>query len=300
MYLFPFMKIQILSNLCNFRLGVSLVLALSLGSCTDKSEPNVPSPKPPTPPVQVSNEEAKEYEEYTNLVWKDEFDGGSIDQSKWGYDLGGGGWGNRELQAYTNASSNSYLTGGNLVIQAVRQQSGSNEYTSARLLTKDKQSFQFGRIDVRAKIPKGKGIWPAIWMLGADIDQNNWPKCGEIDIMELRGSQPKDLLTTMHFAKSDGSREYKGTTRTNDEPLSNDFHTYSVVRSKDLIRFYLDGKLYYSFTSGSVGTGSYPFNNPFFLILNVAVGGDFDGNPDASTAFPQQMLVDYVKYYQYK
>jgi beta-glucanase (GH16 family) len=297
------MKIQSLSNLWSYRLGAGLLLALSFTSCTEESKGGAPTPipTPPTPPVTTaSNEEAKDYKDYTELVWNDEFDGGALDQKKWGYDLGGGGWGNNEKQAYTNSTGNVYLSGGNLVIQASQQQNGNNAYTSGRILTKGKQSFMFGRIDVRAKLPKGRGIWPAIWMLGADIDQNNWPKCGEIDIMELRGSQPKELLSTMHFAKADGNREYKGTTYTNPDPLSDDFHVYSVVRSKDLMRFFLDGQLYYTFTSSSVGTGAYPFNNPFFLILNVAVGGDFDGDPVPATLFPQQMQVDYVKYFQYK
>ncbi|GAB3292474.1 hypothetical protein GCM10027511_05610 [Hymenobacter humi] len=293
------MKVQPHLYLRKYRLGVSLLLALSLTSCTEKASPR-PAPLPPTPAPPVVNEEARNYADYTTLVWGDEFDGSALDQTKWGYDLGGSGWGNNELQNYTNSSENSFVNGGNLTIKALRQQSGSNGYTSARLLTKGKQTFQFGRIDVRAKIPKGKGVWPAIWMLGADIDQNNWPKCGEIDIMELRGSRPKELLSTMHFADPQGARRLKGTTKTVTADLSDDFHIYSVVRSRDQIRVYLDSELFFTFTSGDTSGGSYPFNNPFFMILNVAVGGDFDGNPDASTVFPQQMQVDYVRYFQYK
>lgn len=281
----------------NFPLGAGLMLALSLGSCTETKTKNVPTPTPVTP---VVNEEARDYGQYTELKWSDEFNTGPLDQSKWVYELGGGGWGNNELQAYTNSGDNVLVSNGNLVIQARRQQSGSNMYTSGRLITKGKQSFQYGRIDVRAKVPKGKGIWPAIWMLGADIDQNNWPKCGEIDIMELRGSRPKELLSTMHYGNSAAERRYKGTTQTLAVDLSEDFHVFSVVRSKDLLRFHLDGnpQPYYTFTAADANP--FPFNNPFFLILNVAVGGDFDGNPDASTTFPQEMQVDYVKYYQYK
>ena len=280
------------------RLGAGLLLALAVAACTSKTPVVVPTPV--TPPSAVTNEEARDFAQYTNLVWSDEFDGGALDLGKWGYDLGGGGWGNNELQAYTNSNENVYLTGGNLVIQARRQSSGNNAYTSGRLLTKGKRNFQFGRIDVRAKLPKGKGIWPAIWMLGSEIDQNNWPRCGEIDIMELRGSQPLQFLSTMHFGNSTADHRLKGTTQVVSTDLSEDFHVYSVVRSKNQIRFYLDGAAqpYYTFTAADANP--YPFNNPFFVILNVAVGGDFDGNPDGSTTFPQQMQVDYVREYQYK
>lgn len=294
------MKNSFLGSWRNTRLGASFLLALSLSACTESKSKNVPTPVPPTPTTPVTNEEARDYGQYTELKWSDEFDGGTLDQTKWSYELGGWGWGNNELQNYTNSSENSFISNGNLVIQARRQQSGSNGYTSARIVTKGKQNFQFGRIDVRAKIPKGKGVWPAIWMLGADIDQVNWPKCGEIDIMELKGSRPTELISTMHFANSAGNRELKSHVQNLTFDLSADYHIYSVVRSKDMTRFYLDGnpQPYFTFTDK---TGSpYPFNNPFFMILNVAVGGDFDGNPDASTVFPQQMQVDYVRYYQYK
>ncbi|QNH63587.1 glycoside hydrolase family 16 protein [Hymenobacter sediminicola] len=284
----------------NALLGAGLMLALSISSCTETKEKNVPTPTP-TPTTPVVNEDPRDYGQYTELKWSDEFTNGPLDQSKWAYELGGGGWGNNELQAYTNSGDNVFVSSsGSLVIQARRQQSGNNSYTSGRLVTKGKQNFQYGRIDVRAKVPKGKGVWPAIWMLGADIDQNNWPKCGEIDIMELRGSRPKEFLSTMHYGNTTAEHRYKGITKTLTDDLSDDFHVFSAVRSKDLIRFYLDEnpQPYYTFTGADASP--YPFNNPFFLILNVAVGGDFDGNPDATTLFPQSMQVDYVRYYQYR
>ena len=280
--------------------GLALALGLSLAACTENKTP--PPPAPPTPTAAEVNAEPRDYALYTEMVWNDEFAGSAIDPAKWGYDIGGSGWGNNELEYYTSSSENAYLNNGNLVIEAKRQSQGGRDYTSARMLTKGKQSFRYGRIDVSAKLPKGQGIWPAIWMLGADIDQNNWPKCGEIDIMELRGQEPNKILTTMHFPKTDGTREFKGSP---DQVLpsgnfSDAFHTFSVVRSKDQMRFFLDGKQYYTFTPSDVNGGGYPFNNPFFMILNVAVGGDFLGNPNASTVFPQKMEVDYVRYYQYK
>jgi beta-glucanase (GH16 family) len=281
--------------------GSSLGLALLLGACTENKKPDLP---PPVVAPTVTNADAKDYGQYTEMVWSDDFNGsGPVDASKWMYDLGGGGWGNNELETYTNSTDNVTQNGGNLVIQA--QKVGSS-YTSGRILTKGKQNFQYGRVDVRAKVPQGKGIWPAIWMLGSDIDQNNWPKCGEIDMMELRGQVPTEILSTMHFADNAGNHQQDGTSAVklpDGSSFANDFHTYSTVRSKDQIRFYLDGKLYYTFTSGNTSPYAYPFNNNFFVVLNVAVGGNFlgpGGNPDASSVFPQQMLVDYVRYYQYK
>ena len=291
-YAFPMTTIR------RYSLGLGLACTLGLLGCTETKTKNVPAPTPPLPPTTAVNEEARDYSLYTEQTWADEFDSGALDQTKWTYELGGGGWGNNELQAYTNSTDNVYQSGGNLVIQARRQQSGNNAYTSGRLITKGKQSFQYGRLDVRAKVPKGKGVWPAIWMLGSDIDQNNWPVCGEIDIMELRGSRPTELLSTMHFGNGFNDHRYKGTTKTVANPLSDDFHTYSVVRSKDLLRFYVDGAQYYTFTPSDASP--FPFNNPFFVILNVAIGGNFDGDPDASTVLPQQMQVDYVRFYQYK
>jgi beta-glucanase (GH16 family) len=287
--------------------SASLSLALLLGtSCTENKTPSLP---PPVVMTSVTNADARDYSEYTEMVWSDDFNGaGTPDASKWAYDTGGGGWGNQEFETYTTSTNNVFQNGGNLIIQAVKEPSGSPAYTSGRILTKGKKDFMFGRIDVRAKLPQGVGVWPAIWMLGSDIDQNNWPKCGEIDIMELRGQNPTEILTTMHFADPAGNHQQAGIPSVklpDGSSFANDFHTYSVVRSKDQIRFYLDSKLYYTFSSSDTGSNPYPFNNNFFVVLNVAVGGNFLSNPspaaiNSSTTFPQQMQVDYVRYYQYK
>lgn len=285
----------------SFTPGAGLLLALLFASCTENKTPVIPAPvvKP-----AATNADTRDYSDYTELVWSDEFNGsGAPDGTKWGYDTGGGGWGNQELETYTTSTNNVFQNGGNLVIQAVKEASGSPLYTSGRILTKGKKDFLFGRIDVRAKLPQTQGIWPAIWMLGSDIDQNNWPKCGEIDIMELRGQAPTEFLTTMHFADPAGNHQQAGVSSVklpDGSSFANDFHTYSAVRSKDQIRFFLDGKPYYSFSTSNTGSNPYPFNNNFFVILNVAVGGNFLGNPNASTVFPQQLQVDYVRYYQYK
>jgi len=283
--------------------GPSLLLAFSLLACTETKKPDIP-PAPTPPGATEANAQPKEYDQYTELKWSDEFDGGgAVNSTNWTAETGGGGWGNNELQYYTNSIENAYVSGGNLIIQAQKQSQGGRDYTSARLITKGKQSFTFGRIDVRAKLPKGQGIWPAIWMLGSNIDQQNWPICGEIDIMELRGQEPNKILSTMHFGSSTADHRYKGTETTLPSGnFSDDFHLFSAVRSQDQIRFYLDGKQYYTFTSNDASP--YPFNNPFFVILNLAIGGNFIGNPSPAvintTSFPQQMAVDYVRFYQYK
>ncbi|UOR06059.1 glycoside hydrolase family 16 protein [Hymenobacter aerilatus] len=285
--------------------GAGALLILGLLACTEEKKPDIPTPTP-DPTSTASNAEAKDYGQYTELIWSDEFNGsGAIDGTKWTAETGGSGWGNNELQYYTTSTENAYMVGGNLIIEAKKQSMEGRNYTSARLITKGKRSFQFGRIDVRAKLPKGQGIWPAIWMLGSDIDQNNWPACGEIDIMELRGQEPNKILSTMHYGSSTATHQYKGseTTLANGS-FADDFHIFSVVRSKDKIRSYVDGREFYAFTTSDTAPYAYPFNNPFFVILNVAVGGNFLGNPSTTvidtTPFPQQMMVDYVRFYQYK
>ena len=275
--------------------GASLLLALA--GCTQN--PPTPTPVAPAPTVDAVNSEARDYNQYTELVWSDEFDGAALDASKWSPEVRDV-WFNNELQATTNSRDNITVLNGSLVITAKKQAYNGRDYTSGRIVTKGKKDFVFGRVDTRARVPKGKGIWPAIWMLGSNDSTSPWPTCGEIDIMELRGSNPKVNLTTMHFGTSVTTRIQKGTTYTlpGTDDFAADYHLFSIVRSRDQMRFYIDGTLYYTLTSGDVSP--YPFNNPFYMILNVAVGGDFDGNPDASTTFPQQMQVDYVRYYQYK
>ena len=242
------------------------------------------------------------------LVWSDDFrqePGAVPDPARWGYDLGAGGWGNAELETYTNAPANAqviadpFATDGRaLRIRAMRD--GKGGYTSARLLTKDRASFQYGYIEARIQLPHGQGIWPAFWMLGQDIGAVGWPKCGEIDILENIGREPSRLHGSLHGPTHNGGN---GLTASRDlaagEAFKDRYHLFAVDWRKDAVTFFLDGASYGTFTPADVpDDGPWSFNKPFFLLLNVAVGGHWPGPPDETTTFPQDMKVDYVRVYQ--
>ncbi|GAB3854073.1 glycoside hydrolase family 16 protein [Hymenobacter terrigena] len=276
----------------------AVAVALAASSCTQN---------PPGPTITEAAAVAAEpvnatimpYSSYRTLVWRDEFDGAALNSQKWAPEIKDV-WYNNELQATTDSRNNLGVTNGNLVITAQREAYHGRSYTSARINTKGLRDFNFGRIDIRAKLPKGKGIWPAIWMLGSNDSQVSWPACGEIDIMELRGSTPQVNISTLHYGANTSTHQFSSLAYSlaGTPDLSAAYHTYTVIRGQDKTQFYVDSVQYYERTVAQVSP--YPFNNPFYLILNVAVGGDFDGNPDGSTSFPQQMLVDYVRYYKYK
>ncbi len=234
------------------------------------------------------------------VVWSDEFtaaDGSAPDPSKWTYDLGAGGWGNQELETYTNLPENVQISGGNLVVTAVKKSDGS--YTSARLKTQGLFSQQYGRFEARIKIPAGQGIWPAFWMLGNNITTASWPACGEVDIMENIGKLPLVNYGSIHGPGASGeaslSGEYDAASK-----LSDDFHVYALEWEPGVMRFYVDSTLFESHkTADFAASSSWVFDQqPMFLIMNVAVGGLWPGSPDSTTAFPQQMLVDYVRVYK--
>jgi beta-glucanase (GH16 family) len=242
------------------------------------------------------------------LVWSDEFsgpDGSSPDSSKWTNDTGGNGWGNNELEYYTNRTQNAQIKSGNLVITAQKETyTGSDgvtrNYTSARLKTQGLFSQAYGRFEARIKIPAGQGMWPAFWMLGNDITSIGWPKCGEIDIMENIGREPGTVHGSLHGPST--SSPTSDLTALFSLPagqnFADDFHLYAVEREPGTIRFYVDSSLYATFNQSQwPAGGTWTFNHPFFLILNVAVGGDWPGSPDGTTVFPQQMLVDYIRVY---
>lgn len=240
------------------------------------------------------------YPGYT-LVWSDEFSGTSLDPNIWTHEIGNGsgGWGNNELEYYTGSTKNSFVSNGNLIIEARKEAIGGFQYSSARLITRAKKEFTFGRIDIRAKLPVGKGIWPALWMLGSNFASAGWPACGEIDIMELIGTFPNRVSGSAHWKPVNGANTHKTQSialPTGD--FSQKFHVFSLIWEKDKLQYLMDDIPYFTFTRDDVGAANYPFNAPFFFIFNVAVGGNWPGPPDDNTPFPQRMFVDYVRVFQ--
>ncbi|MFO1475844.1 MAG: family 16 glycosylhydrolase [Verrucomicrobiota bacterium] len=249
------------------------------------------------------------------LLWSDEFsqaDGSSPDPSNWGFDVGGGGWGNNQQEYDTARTNNARIEGGCLVIEAKQEtytgaDNVTRNYTSARMLTKDKHSWTYGRVEASIQIPRGQGIWPAFWMLGNGISTVGWPACGEIDIMENIG-KTSDQGTdhgTIHGPQNGG--DYNGGagvggsyTLSGGAALGDDFHVYAIEWTTNQIRWYLDSHPFFTATPASLpGGGAWVFTNAEFIILNVAVGGYWPGYPDGTTVFPQKMLVDYVRVYKY-
>jgi hypothetical protein len=226
------------------------------------------------------------------LVWSEEFNvDGAPGSTKWGYDLGAGGWGNNELQYYTSRPENAVILNGVLKITAIKEPYSGSAYTSARLLTKDKFSFKYGKVEVRAKIPAGGGTWPAIWMLGSNINTVSWPGCGEIDIMEHVGNNLNKIYATLHHPGHSGGNGDGSTVMIPDATTA--FHNYIMEWSASTIKFYVDTQLFYTFNNNA----SLPFNQNFFLILNIAMGGNFGGVIDPAFA-NATMEVDYVRVYQ--
>lgn len=241
------------------------------------------------------------------LTWADEFEGAANtapDSKKWNYDLGGGGWGNNELQCYTKSLKNVRLDGkGNLVIEvrkeATRDAGGKTwNYSSGRLLTKGKFSQAYGKVEARMRLPGGQGIWPAFWMLGDDISTSPWPKCGEIDIMEHVGKEPGVVHATVHGPGYSGAGGIGHPTKVKSGEKLSDFHVYTLEWEPKEMRWYLDGQLYFKLGPQNLKGKTWVFDHPFFVILNLAVGGNWPGNPDASTPFPQQYVLDYVRAYK--
>ena len=242
------------------------------------------------------------------LVWSDEFDyTGLPDPAKWGYDVGGWGWGNNELQYYTaNRLENARVEGGHLIIEVHKEPNYNgtgNDYTSARLLTKDKHDWQYGRFEARIKLPEGPaGLWPAFWMLGSNFTSVGWPRCGEIDIMEYVSKVPNRVWGTIHGQGYSGGAGYGGHYDF-PGPVATEFHEFAVEWEPGMIRWYVDGIFFHSATPEDIaGTSRVPnewyFDHPFFMILNVAVGGNWGGPLDPGLTFPVRMEVDYVRVYE--
>lgn len=273
-----------MNNKNKFRLSMLMLplvlVVLSLNSCnTDETQ-------------QVTN--------FTTLVKSDEFNvEGAPDPSFWKYEIGTGtnGWGNNELQYYTDRTENVKVENGYLLITAKEEAYEGSQYTSARLITKGLFAKQYGRFEARIRLPYGKGLWPAFWLLGEDIDTVGWPNCGEIDIMEYLGDSPNKVFGSVH-----GPGYSAGQAETKDYELENsrfdtEFHIFGIEWGPDYINYYVDGDLYNQITPADVA-GEWVFNKPFYIIMNVAVGGSFPGSPNAETVFPQTMVVDYVRVYE--
>lgn len=279
-------------------LSTTTVLACCLGCGCSADRLAIPTAPPPPSPAGWT------------LVWSDEFsgpDGSAPDPSKWTYDTGGKGWGNTELECYTNRLQNAQINRGNLVITAQQENApfvcsdgSTNSYTSARLKTQGLFSQAYGRFEARIKVSAGQGMWPAFWMLGKDITTAGWPTCGEIDIMENIGKEPGTVHGSLHGPST--------TTRTSDatsiftlpagQAFADDFHLFAVEWERGVVRFYVDSNLYATFTESQwPAGGTWVFDHSFFIILNVAVGGNWPGSPDSTTVFPRHLLVDYVRVY---
>jgi len=231
------------------------------------------------------------------LVWQEEFDGITLNEKEWNFELGDGcpnicGWGNNEKQIYTK--NNHSLKNGNLVINVLKN--GNDSYTSTRITTAGKKEFQYGRMEVRAKIPTGKGIWPAFWMLGSNIKKVGWPKCGEIDILEYVGREPHQIFTSLHTQDSHGNTI--NTKKTQISNIEEGFHLYAIDWTKDKIEFFVDNQSVYTFNPDKKDENVWPFNQPFYFIINVAVGGNFGGHDVDNEIFPQEFLIDYIRVYQ--
>ena len=285
--------------------SLALVTALALTACGGAAPvtptvlvdtpPSVPTLRPPT----------------ASPVWSDEFDGPagtSFDRSRWTAEVGGGGFGNQERQYYTTLPENVALDGnGHLVFTARAEPSadafqcwyGQCRYTSARLKTAGLFAQTYGRFEARIRIPRGQGLWPAFWMLGADISQVGWPRSGEIDIMENIGREMSTVHGTLHGPGYSGSNGISGLDMLASGAYADDFHVFTVAWEATEIRWYVDGRLYHRVGSQNLPAGSaWVFDHPFFLLLNVAVGGGWPGDPSGATTFPQTMVVDYVRVYR--
>jgi beta-glucanase (GH16 family) len=236
----------------------------------------------------------------TTPVWSDEFDyTGAPDPSKWGYDIGGSGWGNHELEYYTNSVNNAKVENGKLVVTAKPESMGGMNYTSARLVTKNKADFLYGRIEVSAKLPAGKGTWPAIWMLPTDWAYGDWPKSGEIDIMEHVGYDPGNVLFSVHtqaYNHSIGTQKSGGL---NIPTALTAFHKYRMDWTPYAIRGYYDDQLIFTFVNEGKGYATWPFDKRFHLLVNLAVGGDWGGAQGVdANAFPASLELEYVRVYK--
>ncbi|MEC7984420.1 MAG: family 16 glycosylhydrolase [Myxococcota bacterium] len=269
----------------------------------ESSPADEPSSEPTSEPDTAVEDDPADREGWT-LVWRDEFEDPAIDLTKWEFEVDGQGGGNNELQYYTDRVENAFVENGSLVIEAREEsytgEDGTRSYTSARLRTMNQGDWLYGRIEARMRLPEGQGIWPAFWMLPTDWVYGGWAASGEIDIMELVGHEADTVHGTLHYGGPWPANIYTGGEYVLSEPFSNDYHTFAVEWKEGEIRWYVDDVHYQTQTNWYSTAGDYPapFNQRFHIILNVAVGGQWPGSPDATTVFPQRMFVDYVRVYE--
>lgn len=273
--------------------GKSLLACLSvtftltaLTSCKKEIAPLSEKSLPPKAEAQVAAAAAATYQ----LIWSDEFNGTSVNTSNWNFETGAGGWGNNEQQYYR--SQNASVSNGNLVITARRESFGGANYTSARMTTKGKRQFQYGRMEARIRLPMGQGLWPAFWMLGSNISTVGWPRCGEIDIMEHVNTSTS-VHGTIHW-DANGYAQYGGSTTT----TPSNYHTYTIEWTPSYIRWFVDGTRYHEANILNNINSTEEFHRSFFFILNVAVGGNWPGQTIDNSRLPASMYVDYVRVYQ--
>ncbi len=278
-------KFKIKTKLRSFSLSIFISVILVICSC--------------------SYEESQTVANFKELVMQEEFEvDGPIDSSLWSYDIGNGegtpsgiGWGNNELQYYTDRSENITVQNGVLIITAKKEDFKGSSYTSARILTKGKFDQKYGRFEARMRLPYGTGMWPAFWLLGKNIDDVQWPNCGEIDIMEYRGQQPSITHGTLHGPGYSGGQAISKSYDLINDRFDTGFHVFGIEWGPKYINFYVDDVLYNQIKPEDV-PGEWVFDQPFYIVLNLAVGGSFVGSPSNETAFPQNLLIDYVRVYK--
>lgn len=274
-----------------------LFVYLSVGACVpdEKSGPGSGNNL-----VSIPTQGATSPDSYPNmsLVWADEFEGSSLNTTFWAHETGNGanGWGNNELQYYK--PQNTSIQDGHLVITAKKESIEGKEYTSSRIITKGKKDFRYGRVDIRAALPKGQGIWPALWMLGSNFDSVSWPACGEIDIMEMVGGSGRENTVhgTVHWQNEGKHAQFGGKTTLSSGTFSDQFHVYSILWDATSIRWLVDNKQYHVIDTTPAELDE--FRRNFFFIFNVAVGGNWPGSPNSTTSFPQHLIVDYIRVFQ--
>ena len=267
-----------------------------LGACAMTT----PEPTPTSIPTPVPSSTAEWERAGWSIIWQDEFEAAELDLKNWTFDIGGNGWGNAEWEAYTDQPENVRVENGMLVIEAREDPTlpAGRPYSSARIKTQGLHAWQYGRIEARIKLPYGQGIWPAFWMLGENFNKVGWPAAGEIDILEFVGKEPNRIYATVHApGYSGGSEGATSNLVVPTDTLKNDFHVYAIEWEENEIRWYFDDQQYFKLTPEDV-PDQWIFDHPFFIIINLAVGGRWPGYPDETTVFPQFLYVDYVRVYQ--